>query len=96
MDPSGTCCTMPGACLLIGALFGLSLTVFLPGSSSRGFARRLEGAAGMVLGTTSVAAMRCAGLFAGETLGLVGGLFAGVAAAALARAWLDARRSTAS
>ena len=94
--PSGACCTMPSACLLAGALFGLSLSLFLPASSrgNDGLARGLEATAGMALGASSIAAMRCAGLFAGEALGLVGGLVAGVAAAGLARALLDRRRAS--
>jgi hypothetical protein len=91
-DPSMTC-TMPSVCAAAGAIFGLSLAVFLPSAPT--FGGRLRGAAGMALGVGALAAMRCAALFYGEALGLVGGLAAGVTAAGLARAWIDSRRGSA-
>jgi hypothetical protein len=85
-------CTMPSVCVAAGVVFGLSLAVFLPAAPTHG--GRLRGAAGMALGVGVLAALRCATLFMGEALGLVGGLAAGVVAATLARAWLDARAAS--
>jgi hypothetical protein len=45
----------------------------------------------MALGVGAVAALRCAPLLYGEAAGLLNGLMVGVAAASLARAWLDRR-----
>jgi hypothetical protein len=82
------CCTMPGACLAAGAFVGFALAAFVPSGSAR-----WRTAGGMALGVASVAILRCATLFAGEAVGLVGGLAAGLLAATLARRVL-ARRST--
>jgi hypothetical protein len=83
---SGTCCTMPGACVAAGVLFGLSLALLVPRVPSE---HRATTAVGMVLGVGSVAALRCGALLFGEAAGLIGGLVAGVVAANLARAWMD-------
>ncbi|CAN98273.1 MULTISPECIES: hypothetical protein [Sorangium] len=83
---SGTCCTMPGACVVVGAMLGLSLALVVPRVPSE---RRATTAIGMVLGVGSVAALRCGALLFGEAAGLIGGLVAGVVAANLARAWMD-------
>jgi hypothetical protein len=88
---SGTnCCTtaMPSTCAGVGALLGLSLALLLPRAPRT---RRLEAALGMALGTGALAALRCGPLLLGEAVGLLGGLMAGVAAASLARAWMDRR-----
>jgi hypothetical protein len=84
------CCTtaMPSTCAGVGALLGLSLVLLLPRAPR---ARRLEAALGLALGTGALAALRCGPLLLGETVGLLGGLMAGVAAASLARAWMDRR-----
>ncbi len=74
------CCTMPGACLGAGVLVGFALAAFVPPGSAR-----WRTAAGMALGVASVAILRCSTLFAGEAVGLVGGLLAGVLAATMAR-----------
>ncbi|XYH94679.1 hypothetical protein ACMHYB_43675 [Sorangium sp. So ce1128] len=83
---SGTCCTMPGACVAVGAMLGLSLALLVPRVPSD---HRATTAIGMVLGVGSVAALRCSALLFGEAVGLIGGLVAGVVAANLARAWMD-------
>lgn len=83
----GDCCTMPQVCVVSGAIVGLALSLLLP----RAAARRGEAAAGMALGAIAVAALRCGPLFLGETAGLLGGLVAGIAAAALADAALARR-----
>jgi hypothetical protein len=75
------CCTMPGACAGAGVLVGLVLACFLPTTGKRG-----ETVAGMVLGMAAVAPMKCTTLVAGEALGLVGGLLAGVLAVTMVRA----------
>jgi hypothetical protein len=84
------CCAtaMPSTCAGAGALLGVSLALLLPRAPR---AQRLETAFGMALGTAAVAALRCGPLLLGEAVGLLGGLMAGVAAASLARAWMDHR-----
>ena len=88
LPPGAACCTMPGACLGAGALVGFVLAAFVPLGPAR-----VRTAAGMALGVASVAILRCSTLFIGEAFGLLGGVVAGVAAAALAQAML--RRRTA-
>jgi hypothetical protein len=90
MPPGADCCTMPGACLAAGAVVGVALAIVVP------FAKRSSWrtALGVTLGMTSVAVLKCATLFAGEAIGLLGGLLIGVAAASAARSFL-ARRATA-
>jgi hypothetical protein len=85
--PGVDCCTMPGACLAAGAVVGLVLAAVVP----YGKASWWRTAAGMVLGMTSVAVLKCATLFAGEAVGLVGGLLAGLAASTAARIVLGQR-----
>jgi hypothetical protein len=80
------CCTMPGACLAVGAVLGFALAAFVPTGASR-----WRTAGGMALGVASVAILRCATLFAGEAIGLVGGLVVGVLAATIARRVVGAR-----
>lgn len=80
------CCTMPGACLGVGAALGMVMALFVPAGPSR-----WRTAAGMGLGVASVAILRCATLFAGEAVGLVGGLVAGVLAATMAQLVVGAR-----
>lgn len=63
--------------------------VGIPPRSAPG--RRMETAAGMALVMTSAATLKCSELFIGETVGLLGGLIAGVAAASLVRLVLDRR-----
>jgi hypothetical protein len=90
MQPGMACCTMPGMCLLAGGVVGLALAVLVP-VTKKGY---LKTAAGMSLGVTSIAVLRCSTLFAGEALGLVGGLLAGLLAASAAKVVLG-RRATA-
>jgi hypothetical protein len=77
---------MPGACLGAGALVGFVLAAFVPLGPAR-----VRTAAGMALGVASVAILRCSTLFIGEAFGLLGGLVAGVAGAALAQSMLRRR-----
>lgn len=87
---SGQCCTMPQACVAVGALLGLSLALLVPHAPSE---HRVTTAIGMALGVGSVAALRCGPLLLGESAGLIGGLVTGVVAASLARAWIDRGRT---
>jgi len=86
--PGAACCTMPGACLGAGALVGIMLAAAVP----LGKASWWRTACGIALGMASVAIVKCATLFAGEAVGLVGGLAAGVFVVAAAKVVL-ARRS---
>jgi hypothetical protein len=80
-----TCCTMPSACWGVGAAIGLVMALFLPRAPE---GRRTEAALGMIAGATSVTVLRCSMLFAGEAIGLLGGIAAALAAGGLAKAWL--------
>jgi hypothetical protein len=84
MEPGANCCTMPGMCLLAGTVVGLALAVLVPVTRQSW----PKAASGMALGAASIAVLRCSSLFAGEALGLVGGLLAGLLAASAARAVL--------
>jgi hypothetical protein len=79
--PGVACCTMPGACLGAGALVGIVLALAVP----FGKASWWRTALGIALGMASVAIVKCATLFEGEAIGLVGGLAAGVAAVTFAK-----------
>jgi hypothetical protein len=87
VEAGASCCTMPGACVGAGAVVGLLLAALVPVTRETW----PKVASGMVLGAASVAVLRCASLFAGEALGLVGGLLLGLAAASAARAFLGRR-----
>ncbi len=84
VEAGATCCTMPGACVGAGAVVGLLLAAVVP--VTRDSWPKVAG--GMALGAASVAVLRCASLFAGEALGLVGGLIVGLAVASAARAFV--------
>jgi hypothetical protein len=84
MEPGAACCTMPGMCVLAGAVVGLALAALVPVTRESW----PKAAGGMALGAASVAVLRCTSLFAGEAFGLVGGLLAGLVAASAARALL--------
>lgn len=89
MAQGESCCTMPGACGLAGALVGIALAACVPAGAAR-----WRTAAGVALGLSSVAVLRCAMLFGAEAFGLLGGLVAGVFAATAASAVLrQPRRS---
>jgi hypothetical protein len=82
MAAGATCCTMPSVCWLTGGFVGLAMALLLPQAPA---GRRWEAPAGMLLGITSLAILRCSSLFIGEAIGLLGGIAAGVTAANLAR-----------
>lgn len=75
-----SCCSMPGACAVAGMVIGLVLACLLPTDRKRG-----ETVLGMVVGIAAIAPLKCSTLLAGEALGLVGGLLAGVLAASAMR-----------
>lgn len=85
-----SCCIMPSACWLTGAFVGLAMVLLLPNAPKE---RRLQSAAGLILGITSVAITRCSMLYVGEAIGLFGGLAAGVVATGLAQGWLNRPRT---
>ena len=86
MVAGADCCTMPSACVGAGAAIGFMLAAFVPASHAR-----WRTAAGMGVGVASVAILRCSTLFLSEAGGLLGGLVAGVMAAAAARSVLAQR-----
>src|SRR6478609_605908 len=81
MHAGADCCTMPGACLLAGAAVGAAVAAVVP----FGRASWWQSAAGTAAGLTSVAILKCATLFGGEAIGLVGGLVGGLLVASAAR-----------
>jgi hypothetical protein len=85
-------CTMPEMCVLAGALLGLGLAYCL---RQAGVGRRLETSAGMLLGVASLAALKCSALFAGEALGLLAGLTAGIVGMSVLSALLQRPRLSA-
>jgi hypothetical protein len=87
-----TGCSMPEVCMAAGALLGLVVVASLPrlGSPSE-WARACGGA---LLAVASLVASRCATLFLGETLGLLGGMLASAAGVAAARAWWSRRSAS--
>ena len=87
--PGADCCTMPGACLLAGTAVGAVLAAVVP----FGRASWWQTALGMTAGLLSVAVLRCATLFSGEAIGLMGGLIGGLLLAAAARSRLASVRS---
>jgi hypothetical protein len=86
------CCTEPSACWAAGAIAGLVMAVLVPRARN---GKLFETALGMVLGVSSVAVVRCSILFAGEALGLLGGMAATLVATSLARSVLERNRAAA-
>jgi hypothetical protein len=84
-----TGCSMPELCIGAGALLGLAVTASLPRLGSASEWARASG--GALLAVASLVASRCATLFLGETVGLLGGLVASAAAVSFARAWWSSR-----
>lgn len=78
VDMAATC-TMPEICILAGALVGVPLSAL---ALRRAPARPFEAAAGVLLGVLCVAVVKCSALFAGEALGLLGGVALGITASA--------------
>ncbi len=69
------CCTRPECCLEAGVLLGAVVGLALP--LARGRRASAESIAGTLLVAGATLGVRCAGLFAGESLGLLGGLALG-------------------
>jgi hypothetical protein len=90
---SAMSCTRPELCVGVGVALGLVVTATLPPLRSPGEWARTCG--GALLAVTSLVACRCATLFVGETVGLMGGLLASAAGLAVARGWWSARRRSA-
>jgi hypothetical protein len=90
---SAMSCTRPELCVGVGVALGLVVTATLPRLRSPGEWARTCG--GALLAVTSLVACRCATLFVGETVGLMGGLLASAAGLAVARGWWNARRRSA-
>jgi len=79
VDMAATC-TMPGMCVMAGALVAVPLAALV---MRRCGTRPREAAAGMALGVLSIATVKCSALFLGEALGLLGGVALGIAATAV-------------
>jgi hypothetical protein len=86
---SATSCTRPELCVGAGVALGVVVVATLPRLRAPGEWARTS--AGAVVAVASLVACRCATLFVGETLGLLGGLLAAAAGLALARAWWNVR-----
>ncbi len=81
-----SCCAAPGMCTMAGVLLGASFALLLPRIAG---ARRVEAAAGLMLGAASVGMLRCHALLIGEGLGLFAGLSVGLIALGATRALLE-------
>jgi hypothetical protein len=83
----GACCTMPSCCVATGAVLGLVLAFFAPRANDT--KNYMWGSVGLAAGALGVTALRCTGLFAGEALGLLGGITLATLAVSFARlVWL--------
>jgi hypothetical protein len=88
---SATSCTRPELCIGAGVVLGVVVVATLPRLRSPGeWARTCAGA---LVAVTSLVACRCATLFVGESVGLLGGLLASAAGLAMARAWWNMRQA---
>jgi hypothetical protein len=85
MEMDASCC-QPGLCLGAGAAIGLCAALLLPRLHGP---RRWEATAAMVATVIAVATTRCAPLFLGESIGLLGGIALGLVATSGARALWD-------
>jgi hypothetical protein len=86
---SATSCTRPELCIGAGVALGVVVVVTLPKLRTPGeWARTCAGA---IVAVLSLVACRCATLFLGESVGMLGGLLASAAGLAVARAWWNAR-----
>ena len=72
-------CTMPEMCVIAGALIAMPITSL---AMRRCDARRHEAVLGVGLGVLALVAVKCSALFAGEALGLLGGMALGIVATA--------------
>lgn len=81
------CCTRPDCCLGAGVLLGLVVALAVPRPRRGGRRDLAEELLGATLVAASTLGVRCAGLFVGETAGLLGGLVLGTALAGGVRVW---------
>jgi hypothetical protein len=82
-------CTRPELCVGAGVALGVVVVATLPRLRSPGEWARTS--AGALLAVASLVACRCATLFVGESVGMLGGLLASAAGLAAARAWWNMR-----
>jgi hypothetical protein len=85
---SADCCTRPECCLETGIAMGVALALLAPIDLARGRRAFAEQIAGTSLIAASTLGVRCAGLFLGESIGLIGGLAVGAIVASGLRALL--------
>jgi hypothetical protein len=78
-------------CVAAGVLLGLVTGVLAIPRISGASAQVWQGAVGAGAAALAVMTMRCAPLFLGEAVGILGGLLAAVSAAGAARVWLSRR-----
>jgi hypothetical protein len=81
------CCTRPDCCLGAGAALGLVIALAVPRPTRRGRRDLVEELLGATLVAASTLGARCAGMFVGETAGLLGGLVMGAVIAGGVRAY---------
>lgn len=86
-----TTCTMPGMCVLAGAVLGLGLVASMPRMRP---GTRVVTSVGTLLGVLSLAALKCSALFAGEALGLLAGLSVGIVGLTAFDALVERRRAS--
>ena len=86
---SAMSCTRPELCVGAGVALGVVVVATLPRLRSPGEWARTS--AGALVAVASLVACRCATLFVGESIGMLGGLLASAAGLATARAWWNVR-----
>jgi hypothetical protein len=89
---SATSCSRPELSVGAGVLLGFVVAATLP--RLRSTSEWARAAFGAFIAVASLVACRCASLFLGESIGLLGGLLASAAGVAFARAWWNGRRTT--
>ena len=86
---SAMSCTRPEVCVGAGVALGVVVVATLPRLRSPG--QWAHASTGALLAVASLVACRCATLFVGESVGMLGGLLASAAGLAAARAWGSTR-----
>ncbi len=87
------CCTRPECCLETGALLGAVAAIAAPMGLARDLRTLSTRLSGTLLVAGAVLAVRCAGLFVGESIGLLGGLAIGTLVLGGVRAVVLSRRA---
>jgi hypothetical protein len=85
---AGMTCS-PQLCVAAGAVLGAVVAATLPRTHS--VPGSMRASVGALIGVVSLVACRCATLFVGESIGLLGGLLASAAGLAVARSWWEGR-----